>query len=290
MFLELHAIERPCYEASPALRLIVLIDPDDLVSQPSYFVVPNLEALEFKPGKSAYAFHHEAFTGRLTDKVVKNNPAGDFFEYDLKATVRTVRPTVESLRLKLMNRRIHVVATYGDRFQRFVPMLRMNGDSDSGDRNSPNLYAFSGFTQVTQPAPSLGVELGGEDPTEEVNIYEVLRLSGSTTPTTAPAGSGDPHIAVNDAGKIWVWSSLISIWIFIGKPVRHSHIIPNAEGNEFELPIPTPSNVDLDFEVYCDGIRMINNEDFELSGSTYQTLYFYIPRLGQRVLIFSTIY
>jgi len=154
---ELHSIERACARVPGGLKSLKLIDPLDLAAPATWNVAQSLAGLNFLPGKSAYAFGKDLLSGRLEGEHDSANVAGDFFTYRLSATVRAIRPTVESLRAKLVNRRIHVVAEYRDGLQRLVPYMRLTAKDDSGTQwNAYQGYTFNGVARLLMPGPGLG--------------------------------------------------------------------------------------------------------------------------------------
>jgi hypothetical protein len=158
----LHALERSCTRVPGAIKQIVLIDPDDLEELPAYYLLPNVAGLSFKSGKSAWAFRHDRFRGRLEDTTNTDSEAGDYFEYTLTATVRNIRLDVEWLRAKLMNRRIHAVATYANGTQRFLPWIRISAAGDSGESlTARNQYTFRGVCRLDRPAPLIDAVIEG---------------------------------------------------------------------------------------------------------------------------------
>lgn len=195
MLPQLHALERSCTRVPGALYQILLIDPDDLEELPPYYLMPNVEELSFKSGKSAFAFQHDRLRGRLEDNTLTDADAGDVFEYTLTCTIRNIRLDVEYLRAKLINRRIHVVCKYGDGTQRFLPFVRLSAAHDSGEVISArNQYTFRGFMRLDRPAPLIDTALagGGEPiqpgaPTPAVAI-ESISTSASSYTFQVPAG------------------------------------------------------------------------------------------------------
>ena len=162
MLPQLHSIERSCTRVQGAIHEIILIDPDDLEELPDYYLIPSVAELNFKPGKAAWVFQHDRLRGRLEDNTNTDNDNGDYFEYILTCTVRNIRLDVEYLRRKLINRRIHVVAKYGDGLQRFLPYMRLAAAGDSGERPATrNQYTFRGITRTDKPAPLIDTELSG---------------------------------------------------------------------------------------------------------------------------------
>ena len=187
MFPELHAIERVCSRTPGSIKRIVLIDPDDLASQPDWHLLPSIGDLDFLPGAGAYAFEDDRLTGRLED-TTEDAPAGDFFQYTLIARLRTVRAEMELLRAKIVNRRLHVVVTYYNDEQRFVPNMRLRARADSADRPSGrNGYQFVGTARLHKPAPFLNATvdvIGGpyvppDTPPESINGVTVVEISTS---------------------------------------------------------------------------------------------------------------
>lgn len=197
---ELHDIEKACEWVPGGLQVLKLVDPLDLVTQPRWNVAVDVGELDFKPGKSAYIFEQDRISGRLEDETDVSNPAGDFTTYRLSATIKKIRPDVEALRAKLMNRRVHVVATNMDDLQRFVPYIRLFAKSDTGDRpSSRNGYSFQGITRTILPGPGIGgnIEAGGggegggtdpEVPVPGTAQAIVITTSASTYTYTIPAG------------------------------------------------------------------------------------------------------
>ncbi len=129
----------------------------DLATQPSWNIAQDAGELDFLPGKSAYYFTQDPRSARLEGDPDVSNSSGDFFTYRLQATMRAIRPTVESLRAKLMNRRVHVIGTYQDNVQRFVPYMRISIKDDSGARRADKQgYTLTGATRLIMPGPGVG--------------------------------------------------------------------------------------------------------------------------------------
>lgn len=159
MFPELHVLERICTRSPGSLKALALIDPDDLATQPYWHLDPNIDALDFKSGKAAYALQDDRLTGRLEDNTT-DNVAGDFFDYTLTARARLVRAEVELLRAKLRNRRVHVAATYYNGAQRLLPYMRIRARADSADRPAGrNGYTITGTLRLLKPAPFVGATI-----------------------------------------------------------------------------------------------------------------------------------
>lgn len=159
MFPELHAIERVCTRTPGSLKRLVLIDPDDLASTPDWHLLPSIEDLSFLSEKGAYDFQDDRLTARLEDST-EDSAAGDFFSYTLTARLRTVRAEVEYLRAKLRNRRVHVVATYYNGEQRYIPYMRLRFRADSADRpGGRNGYQVTGLARLLKPAPFLNADI-----------------------------------------------------------------------------------------------------------------------------------
>jgi len=203
----LHVIERKCIRIPGSLKRLVLIDPDDLATQPDWHLVPNVEALDFKPGKGAYEFELNRLTGRLSDNTNTGNDAGDFFEYTLEAKVRKVSIEFEYLRAKLRNRRLHVIGTYYDGTQRLVPNMRLTARGDSADKPSgTNGYIISGVGQLAFPAPYLD-----ETPVVIGGPYN--------PPAPEDLGSGVQIVAITATGSSYTYSIPAGKWL-VGWEVR----------------------------------------------------------------------
>lgn len=198
MFPELHALERVCARTPGSLKRLVLIDPGDLSATPAWHIEPSIDDLEFSPGAGAYDFQLDRLTGRLDDNTVTTNAAGDFFEYNLSARVRTVRVEAEYLRAKLRNRRVHAVVTDYAGTQRYLPNIRLTARADTGGRPSDrNGYTISGSLRLHKPAPFLNASIdviGGPyvPPTPTSPVGGVLMVPITTTDSSytyqVPAG------------------------------------------------------------------------------------------------------
>lgn len=187
-------ITRLCQPPAGALKAIQFFDPDDLSEQPKWYALPNFESLSFPSGHRPYVIEYDRLSGTLLEKHVANSPVGDYFEASLSCTVRGIRLDVEYIRRKLMNRRVHVLVTYQDDLQRFIPNMRLTADGTSGDRGSKNAYSFTGSARYLTPAPTINSALtppdsgGGGGSEESMAAPVTLTTTGSTTSYTVPAG------------------------------------------------------------------------------------------------------
>lgn len=198
MIPNLHDIRRACPRVLGGLKTLMLIDPRDLQSQPGFYLIPNIISLSFKTGKRAFILEQDKFSGSLEGDPETSNRAGDFFTYRLQATVRNNRLIVDLQRMKLMNRRIHVVATYQDGYQRFVPYMRLSATDSSGRRATDRSgYSFSGVCRIITPAPSIAATLtlppvggggGGGSSSDAMQPVIISGITGSTYTYTIPAG------------------------------------------------------------------------------------------------------
>lgn len=155
-YFDLHSVDQACLIPG-GLKTLNLVDPRDLATQPSWNVAQDAGSLDFLPGKAAYYIEQDLRSGRLTGDPDISNTAGDFYNYKLQASVRSIRATMESLRAKLHNRRVHVIGTYRDGLQRFVPYMRLAIADDSGARRGDKQgYTISGTTRLILPGPGVG--------------------------------------------------------------------------------------------------------------------------------------
>lgn len=183
------------------VKPLLLVDPNDLLTQPTAFLSPNVDALDFKAGKGPYIFEQDLVSAILEDDTETGNRAGDFFTWRLSATVRNVRLTVELLRVKLLNRRIHVVGTTRDGFQRLIPYMRLSAAGSTGRRATDrNGYSFSGVCRSIIPSLSIAAALdplpgGGGGGSEGTTM--TITTSSSTYTVEVPAGKLLKCIAVN---------------------------------------------------------------------------------------------
>ena len=172
-FAELHAIQKACLKPAPGLLALAMVDPNDLETQPDWLQKPTISDLAFKPGKAAYAIEPDRLTARLVDKTDTRNRSGDYVEYLLTAIVSGITPSIEWIRAKLLNRRVHIIVTYQNGDQRFIPYMRLSADGDSGDKSNPQRYSFSGSVRLSKIAPYFN------------GTFPVIGGSGSGTPGTS---------------------------------------------------------------------------------------------------------
>lgn len=218
MVATLHAIKKVCQKPAGGLQALAVIEPADLAAQPAWYLEPSIASLEFLPGKAAFVFEADGFTARLTEKMNLGSRAGDIFEYQLQASVSGISPEVDLYRAKIRNRRYHVVATYQNGGQRFLPFMRLAADADSGDRSNKNAYAFSGTMRMHRPAPWLNgafdviggpyvpPDSGGSDGSASV---VTLTTTDSTYSYLVPAGKwiGGIEVRCTDAATLKIGTS-----------------------------------------------------------------------------------
>lgn len=228
---DLNAIERSCARTLGGLKSLVIIDPNDLVTQPTWNIVPDIAALDFKPGKGAYIFHTTLHTARMEDETDSGQVQGDFFQYRLSAFVRLIRPEMELLRALLRNRRVHVLATYKDDSMRVVPYMRLTAKGDSGARAGSDKpgYTITGTAQLDKPAPYIGGTfdiIGGPpvipDPAPPEGTINVVPITTSAADYTYAVPSG---------------MLLLAVYV-VGSSVQDVSVGLTAAGNELGGPIP----------------------------------------------------
>jgi hypothetical protein len=207
MIPELHVLERTCVRIPGSLKRLVLIDPNDLASQPDWHLVPNVDALDFIPGAGGYEFEGKRLNGRLSDNTNTGNDCGDILEYNLEARVRTVSVEMEYLRAKLRNRRLHVHVTYYNGTERIVPNMRLTAKGDSAERPAGfNGYSISGIAQLDKPAPYLATTpsvIGGP----------------YIPPTPGDLGSGVQIVPITATGSTYTYAIPAGKWL-VGWEVR----------------------------------------------------------------------
>ena len=207
MLPQLHHIRRACPRVVGGLKTLKLVDPRDLNNSLETFLIPNIAELDFKPGKSAWTFQQDRFSGSLISDPETGDAAGDYHTWRLAATIRTVRLEVEYLRSKLMNRRVHVVATYLDGFQQIVPFMHLSAGSSSGKKpTDPNGYNFNGISKTLQIVPAIAAPL--------------VIDTGSGYPIPAPpAPSGFEPIVVTITDSSFSYTIPSAMWL-LGWEVR----------------------------------------------------------------------
>ena len=188
-------ILRLCQPPAGGLKAIQFFDADTLTEEPVWYALPNFESLSFPSGKEPFVIEADKLTGTFTERVVTDSGAGDYYEGKLSCTVRGVRLDVEYIRRKLLNHRVHVLVTYQNDLQRFVPNMRLAIDSASGDKGTKNAYTILGIAQYLTPAPTINSVLappdgggGGGDGDETMSPPVTLSVTGSSTSYTIAAG------------------------------------------------------------------------------------------------------
>lgn len=191
---EVHAINRLCLRTLAGVRSLAVIDPNDLLTQPDWNTLPNIDALEFKLDKGAYLFVPAIHSTRLEDDPDTSQAGGDIYNYKLTAFVRGIRTDMELFRALTRHRRLHVVATYHDGVQRCLPYMRLTLKSDTGAKSGADKigYYLTGSATLNKPAPFLAgvfniVGGGGSTPTSDVDIV-TQTTSGSSFTYDIPAG------------------------------------------------------------------------------------------------------
>ncbi len=229
MTTELNAIERSCAKYGGGLKSLALVDPADLDSQPSWYILPNIASLDFGAGKAAYVFSHDRLQGSLTGDTDTSNPGGDVFTYRLSAFIRHLRGEGDLLRNKLRNRRVHVLGTYFDGSQRFVPNMRLSAADQSGDRaGAKQGYAFTGVARLNSAAPWLQ------------GSFDVI--GGPYVPPAVPSGDGGVSIIeIATSDPTYTYNILAGYWLvgweITGNTAQSVSLGTTALGSELGGPI-----------------------------------------------------
>lgn len=194
----LNAVEKICRHIGGGLKALVLIDPNDVASIAPYYLLPSIQIVVLKAGKSAWAFNFDRKAASLRDTTGTDDPAGDVIDYRLSARVKNYRLSVQYLRAKLLNRRVHVAVTYQDDTQVFLKNMRLTAGHNSDDsRSGLNAYTFLGALRLPRPAPLLEtVIIGSETPVDlptssVIGSVQIITIetTDSTAEYTVPAGS-----------------------------------------------------------------------------------------------------
>ena len=269
MYTELHATERACLPIGGGLKALSIVDPNDLASQPAWNIIPNVAALDFKPGKTAWLFEPDLLTGSLSGDTNVSGKSGDVFSYRLDAKVRNNRLDVDYLRAKLIGRRVHVVGTYQDGAQRFVPWMRLYATDKSGTKRSDHQgYDFSGQAQLITPAPFLAgtITVTGGLPPDPGPGFTGGGVTIIPTTTTDPT-----YTYIVPAGKI-----LAAVYVKSDSPQTVS-LGTSALGEQLGGPIPLAAlqyallgdnllRAETDTTIYLSGMAGTNSIEIWLLG------------------------
>lgn len=226
----LHSVARAC-RVPGGVKALEFADPNDLVTQPTWNIGQSTE-LDFKPGKSAIYIETDYRTTRLNGDHDVSNQAGDFFSYKLDGRVRSIRATVESLRAKIIGRRIHCIATYMDDVRRLVPYMRLAIGDDSGTRrNDKQGYNIQGTTRLLMPGPDVG---------GNITVTEPPVGGGGTTPPVVGAGAQIVTITTNEPNYAYLLEAgnwLVG-WELRSTTAQAPSLGYTAGGTELGGPIP----------------------------------------------------
>jgi hypothetical protein len=191
--------------------------------------VPNIHEIQFKPGKAAYLLQTDYRNCRLEGETDTGNAAGDQFTYKLSGFIRHQRGEVDLLRNKLRARRVHVVATYHDSAQRFVPLMRLSMNDNSGQRrNEVSGYQLQGTARLRTPAPWLA------------GTFDVI--GGPYVPPVTPptGGSGVTPVTITTSANTYNYTipsgKLLTAWEVVSDSAQSVSVGVTAFGAELAGP------------------------------------------------------
>lgn len=226
---DLHAIDQACNKPAPGLTALAIVDPKDLEVQPNWLIKPSISELTFKPGKAAFNFGADRLTGRITDKINASGKPGDFAEYQLEATIKGITETSQWLRAKLLNRRVHIIATDQDGLRTFIPFIRLLSSSDTGGKSTPKQTVFSGSVRLSKIAPFFN------------GTFDVIG-GPFVPPTVDPDGSGVvvvPNTVTDDTFTYTVPAGKLLAYVYLRSDAAQMPSIGLMSGGA-ELGGPTP--------------------------------------------------
>lgn len=239
---QLYDIARSCGgRISGALRDLGLIAPQDVTS---------LAPLTFKPSKRMYLYEENRFSGRLIWKSDDGNRAGDVIDYTLTAFVAGIRLEMDLLAKGLLNRRIHVLATYWSGEQVLLRNMRLLHSHDSAERITGKIgYSLVGKLRTSGGAGLLGSTLNlpvittGGDTGESTDIMEKTSLTTTASTYTYSLPSGKMldliKIQSNSAQTISIQNGLSGDFLLEEVHVGASQYAPVAS-NELYAVTTTP--------------------------------------------------
>lgn len=252
---DLIAIGRPCRAVRGSLKRLMLINPDDLSAQPEWQCLPTIADLSFNPGKAAYLFEQDLMRAQLVSDTDTGADAGDAINYTLTAFFSNIRLDFESLRSRLLNRRVHVIATYQDDTQQYLPYMRLRAKSDSGEKGGRNGYTVTGTCRLDGPAPLLDAAL------EYISPDGTITVPPSETPgvtTVATTTTDDNYIYAVPAGK---W--LVGVYV---KSDEAQTVALGLSAGEEDLGGTNSADADQPIIFQCNNLRPGASTNIYLSG------------------------
>ena len=136
--------------------------PEDVAS---YTSETGEAGVELKPGKEVYHIEVDRRTAGHTEDLNSSNDQGDFYQRGISFEVRRMRQEVQTLRRRLMNRRVHVIFTDENGLTYLYLNQRLRRNAARNQYGSKNGYTFDFSGASRLPAPYvIGELLPGPDP------------------------------------------------------------------------------------------------------------------------------
>ena len=195
MLCDINTIQRYCGKAVGAFSAVTFYLPDDLVAPPAPATPEGIMPEPvLKANRAAIIIPFDMFSASLSSRPDVSGRGGDVWTHEVRGSIRRNRPELVVWMLKLMNRTVHVELRdwYGERI--FFPNMRLSTERQhEAALNGKNMVIFTFTKRWTMPGyimqPGFAelefVNQNAPEPGNN-NMLEVLRLSGSSTPSAAP--------------------------------------------------------------------------------------------------------
>lgn len=108
-------------------------------------------SMALKPGGAAYFLYFTRSTLSASDDQVTNDPAGDYFQLQLKGSVPKVRPESRLLVKRLMNKRCCLIYREKNKVWRIMRQMRCKASSGTGTPGGYNGTQFQFDGKALEP-------------------------------------------------------------------------------------------------------------------------------------------
>jgi len=209
-----NSIEKVCQPIGGLKSAMFIVSEHPDVIIPAINTSQAAEDIEFNGSEAEAIFYVNFRTSSaiFEEEKLTDNPAGDYYVYNLEGWIQKRRKAAVDLVHALENRTVHCVVTDRNDETTLILNLRHGSKYSSGDRiGSPNGYTFQFRVVTPRIAPKYGFTLpdpgdgggdpggGGEEPpTAEVQEIAVHREFVETGNTITPIEFGETYLVFRD--------------------------------------------------------------------------------------------